>query len=163
VFNSRWLNLCLTLCNHSKLKPQCFPFLSTKSVNGTCHHFQVRGRQQHQLQPSYASMDGQFRVSHCGLFLRFGLFILKQNSLELNWNGLLFLHSMTFGGVIYFLQVCYKLSLNSFIQLRKGMKNLQRIFVWKQVETVWFYFKVLRADIEAVTKKETASSPDSSD
>jgi hypothetical protein len=43
----------------------------------------------------------------------------------------LFLHPTTFVGAIYFLEV---LSLNSFIEGR-GMNNLQRVFVWNQLET----------------------------
>jgi len=58
----------------------------SKTASGTCHHFQARGRQQVQLEASYAPMEWQFRRSHYGLFLR---------------NGIRFwFHSMTFWRVI---------------------------------------------------------------
>jgi hypothetical protein len=44
-------------------------------VNITCHHFQARVRQPHQLRQSCASMDREFRVSHYCLFLRFANFL----------------------------------------------------------------------------------------
>jgi hypothetical protein len=71
-----------------------FADVHVPGYGGTCVStlIQTCRLQRNQLQLSYASMDWQFRVSHSGLFLPFGIIFL--------------FYSMAFMDVIYLVVIC---------------------------------------------------------
>jgi hypothetical protein len=82
----------------------------------SCHHFQTRGCQRPFLRLSYFPLEWQFRVSHFGLFLRFGI--------------VLWFHSTTFGSVM---AISWSLALQSYTELSSLLVHismLPSVSVW---------------------------------